>query len=190
MEKVTKEWLEREKENFKDHIATFTECGNIKILDFKKPDSVHYRIRFIFEEDYYRLHISGDLGHLIATNYNNMVYEKFYEHYVPDVGYFKSKVDCHDRPFVYYDEEQARKDLKEQLAEMEFEFEYDWQMEEIIEDLNPNTGLGSKALDTLSDIDPDCFEYISDIGKQSTGILDVYLLAFKLAYEQLKGVEE
>ena len=189
MEEATKEWLEREKENFKDHVATFTDHGNIKILDFKKPDSVHYRIRFIFEEDYYRLHISGDLGHLVATNYNNMVYEKFYDHYVPDVGYFKSKVDCHDRPFVYYDDEQARKDLKEQLDEVGIELAYDWQMEEIVEDLNPNTGLGSRAFDILSNIDSDCYEYISNIGKRPTGILDVYLMAFKLAYEQLEKKE-
>lgn len=190
MEEVTKEWLEREKENFKNHVATFTDYGNIKILDFKNPASCHYRIRFMFEEDYCRLHISGDLGHLVATNYNNMVYEKFYEHYVPDVGYFKSKVDCCDRPFVYYDDEQARKDLKERLDEMEIEFEYSWQMEEILEDLNEDTGFGSKAYDILRDYDPDCHEYISDIGKQSTGILHVYLMAFKLAYEQLEKKEE
>ena len=188
MVEVTKEWLEKEKENFKNHVATFTDYGNIKILDFKNPASNHYRIRFIFEEDYCRLHISGDLGHLVASNYNNMVYEKFYEHYVPDVGYFKSKVDCHDRPFVYYDDEQAKKDLEEQLSEMGLELEYGWQ--EILEDLNEDTGLGSKAYDLLRDYDPDCHEYISDIGKQSTGILHVYLMAFKLAYEQLEKKEE
>lgn len=186
MEEITKEWLEREKENFKNHVATFTDYGNIKILDFKNPASCHYRIRFMFEEDCCRLHISGDLGHLVATNYNNMVYEKFYEHYVPDVGYFKSKVDCCDRPFVYYDDEQARKDLKERLDEIEIELEDDWEMEDILEDLNEDAGLGSKAYDILRDYDPDCHEYISDIGKQPTGILHVYLMAFKLAYEQLE----
>ena len=69
--------LERQKDNFKNHIATFTDYGNIKILDFKNPDSSHYRIRFLFEEDYCRLHISGDLGELIATNYYNMTFDKF-----------------------------------------------------------------------------------------------------------------
>ena len=62
--------IELEKENFKNHIATFTDYGNIKILDFKNPKSYDYRIRFLFEEDYCRLHISGDLGELIASNYN------------------------------------------------------------------------------------------------------------------------
>ena len=35
--------LEREKKNFKDHKATFTDFGNIKILDFQKPNSSYYR---------------------------------------------------------------------------------------------------------------------------------------------------
>ena len=69
--------LENQKARFKDHIATFTNYGNIKILDFKKPDSSEYRIRFMFEEDYCRLHITGDLGDLIASNYSNMTYDKF-----------------------------------------------------------------------------------------------------------------
>ena len=38
-------------ERFKNHKATFTDYGNIKILDFKKPGSIEYRIRFLFEED-------------------------------------------------------------------------------------------------------------------------------------------
>lgn len=51
--------LEKQKENFKNHRATFKDLGNIKILDFKKPNSTEYRIRFLFEEDYCRLHIFG-----------------------------------------------------------------------------------------------------------------------------------
>lgn len=38
--------LERQKDNFKNHIAKFTDYGNIKILDFKNPKSSAYRIRF------------------------------------------------------------------------------------------------------------------------------------------------
>lgn len=82
--------LKKQKEHFKNHIAKFTDYGNIKILDFKNPNSSEYRIRFLFEEDYCRLHISGDLGELIATNYSNMTYEKF-SGFVNDVDYFKEK---------------------------------------------------------------------------------------------------
>ena len=100
--------IELEKENFKNHIATFTDYGNIKILDFKNPKSYDYRIRFLFEEDYCRLHISGDLGEQIASNYNNMTFEKFSD-FVNNVSYFEQKIDCHNRSIYTYDEDLARK---------------------------------------------------------------------------------
>lgn len=50
-------------------------------------------------------------------------------------------------------------------------------------------GIGHYGYEKLSEIDPDIFEVIEDFGKRSTGILDLYMLAFKLAKEQLKEVE-
>lgn len=117
--------LEIQKKYFKNHVAKFTDYGNIKIVDFKRPDSNEYRIRFLFEEDYYKLHISGDLGVLIATNYYNMTFEGFSD-FVNNVGYFRKKVDCHDRPFYVYDYDDAKKDLKELLEEWDM-------MEEILQ---------------------------------------------------------
>lgn len=108
--------LQKEKDNFKNHVAKFTDYGNIKILDFKDPKSSHYRIRFLFEEDFCRLHISGDLGELIATNYNNMTFEGFKD-FINDVGYFEGKIDCMSRPIYIYDYEQARKDILHRIEE-------------------------------------------------------------------------
>lgn len=82
--------LELQEKRFVNHVAKFTDYGNIKIVDFKMPDSGEYRIRFLFEEDYCRLHISGDLGELIATNYNNMTFKGFSD-FVNDIGYFEKK---------------------------------------------------------------------------------------------------
>jgi hypothetical protein len=191
--------LEKQKEHFKDHVATFTDYGNIKILDFQKPGSSHYRIRFLFEEDYYRLHISGDLGELIAWNYNNMCYEDFSD-FVHNTGYFEGKIICHNRDIYDYDYEKAKDDLKKALEEKEIKIEpYSWQteeeafeekIEEILEDLDDSNGLGSRGYDMLSEIDPDCWEYIDGIGKQRTGILELYMLAFELAQKQLSEEKE
>lgn len=187
--------IEKQKENFKNHIATLTDYGNIKILDFKEPGSSHYRIRFLFEEDYYRLHISGDLGQLIATNYNNMCYEHFSD-FVHNTGYFEGKIDCYDREIYEYDYDKAANELRERFEDLEVTSEYDWEtdedyreekIDEILEDLSTNTGFGSKAYDILSEIDGDCWEYIGDIGKVRTGIIELYMLAFELAQEQLKS---
>lgn len=192
--------LERQKENFKDHKATFTDFGNIKILDFKKPNSSYYRIRFLFEEDFYRLHISGDLGELIAVNYRNMCWDGF-EDFTDNIGYFSGKVICHNRPFCLYDYETAKEDVMEYIKEYGFYDEIiedqdgfkseediieDF-LEEVFWDFTEESGIGFNGYEKLSEIDPDIFEVIGDFGKKSTGILDLYMLAFKLAKEQLEN---
>lgn len=188
--------LKREKENFKDHVATFTDYGNIKILDFQIPGSSQYRIRFLFEEDYYRLHISGDLGELTATNYTNMCYEKFTD-FVHDTGYFESKVDCHTRDIYLWEPEKATEDLNRILDEMEYQFvpeEWDNRtpeelreetVENIVDEIYIRSGLGEEGYLLLEKIDPNCVYYAHDIGKVRTGILELYMLAFELAQEQL-----
>lgn len=196
--------LEKQKENFKNHIAKFTDYGNIKILDFKEPNKSHYRIRFLFEEDYCRLHISGDLGELTATNYSNMTYEKFSD-FVNDIGYFKGKIDCHNRAIYTYEEDDAKDDIKAYLEEYDcldnvLEHDrYEWEtdedkleefFEDVLEDFSQDNGIGSKGYDALSEYIDDAWEVVGDIGKRETGILDLYMLAFKLAQEQLKEREE
>ncbi len=189
--------LKKQKEHFKNHIAKFTDYGNIKILDFKNPNSSHYRIRFLFEEDYCRLHISGDLGELIATNYSNMTYKKFSD-FVNDVDYFKEKIDCNNRKLYVYDEDQAREELLEMAEKHDwllFSDKYSYEdddkerlsniIDDILYDFDPDRGIGSKGYEELDDLECDAFEFAGDIGKQETGILDLYMLAFKLAKKQL-----
>lgn len=117
--------LEKQKENFKNHRATFKDLGNIKILDFKKPNSTEYRIRFLFEEDLCD---------------KTEVIEAF--------------------------------------------------LTDVLWDFTLETGIGSNGYDKFSEIDGDICDIISDFGKRETGILDLYMLAFKLAKEQLKISKE
>ena len=42
--------LELQKKMFDDHVATLRDYGDIKIVDFQKPESNYYRIRFIFRK--------------------------------------------------------------------------------------------------------------------------------------------
>ena len=189
--------LERQMENFKNHIATFTDYGNIKILDFKNPESSHYRIRFLFEEDYYRLHISGDLGELTATNYCNMTFNKFAD-FVNNTGYFREKIDCHSRKLDWYDEKLAKYELEERIKEYElldYTDRYSWEtdeekLEDILDDILSNfsddTGISGEGYEVLRELDSDAWEWAYDLGKKETDILDLYMLAFKLATEQLK----
>ena len=192
--------LERQKEQFKNHVATFTDYGNIKILDFKNPRDSHYRIRFLFEEDYCRLHISGDLGELIASNYNNMTFNRFTD-FVDNIGYFEEKIDCHNRPIDYYDEDVAREELVERIKEYELldyydRYSYSWDddeeeklkyaLDDILSDFSQDTGISREGYEVLHELDYDAYKWAYDLGKKKTGILDLYMLAFKLAMEQLK----
>ena len=189
--------LERQKENFKNHIAKFTDYGNIKILDFKAPDTSNYRIRFLFEEDYCRLHISGDLGELVATNYNNMTYKGFND-FVHNTGYFEEKIDCLSRSVYRYYEGKARQDLLKLIEEYDLKEElgqvYDWESEEesvndvideILSDFDSDRGIGSKGYDVASEHFFDFWEDARYIGREETGILGLYMLAFELATKQL-----
>lgn len=184
--------IERQKENFINHVATFQDLGNIKILDFQKPGHSEYRIRFLFEEDHYRLHISGDLGELIAYNFTNMRYETFGD-FVNNTGYFEQKIQCHNRPIHCYDREKAKRELIAIFDEYGLiidEEEMDDKAEEILEDFDEENGISYEGHKILEEIDPDSWEYACDLGRENTGILELYMLAFKLAQEQLKGEKE
>lgn len=190
--------IESEKKNFDKHVAKYTDYGNIKILDFKNPESSNYRIRFLFEEDYCRLHISGDLGELTATNYNNMCYEGFKD-FIHNIGYFKGKIDCHSRPIYSWDSDKAREDIIKHMKDYGYyddiaydKYGFDSEeekindfLDDVMEDFDSNSGIGSRGYDKLAEIDCDIFECVSDFGKEETGILDLYMMAFELAQKQL-----
>ena len=202
--------LELQKKMFADHIATLKDYGDIKVLDFQKPESNYYRIRFIFEEDHDRVHISGDLGELIAYNHAGMDFRRFIDYcYRPPV-WFKSKVRCSDRPIHTYDRELAEKQL---IAIMKDKCLYDkvigcyWYLDDesepleveealvgdALEDFSESGGIGVVGKAALMNIDSTAFWPIDEIGLcKGPGITDLYLLAFKLAYKQLqeKGVVE
>lgn len=194
--------IEWQKTRFKDHVAKFTDYGNIKILDFQRPGSSEYRIRFLFQEDFYRLHISGDLGELTATNFKNMNYRDFGFDFSKNPYYFEEKIDCHERPIYEYDEDKARKDIKEYLegyedilptryyighdddAEAFEEF-----IDDVLEDFNDDKGISQEGYRVLSEVDSDAWEYAAKIGQERTEIIELYLLAFRLAQEDLERQE-
>lgn len=187
-------------ERFKNHVAKFTDYGNIKILDFQEPGHCEYRIRFIFEEDHYRLHISGDLGELTAYNFTNMRYDTFSD-FTDNPGYFEQKIQCHSRDLYVYDDDKAKEELKKYCEEQEWVLDNErWhetreeaieeKIDDILEDFDDRRGLGSKGYEILSEMDPEAWEYASNLGKEETGIIELYMMAFKLAQENLKRQEK
>lgn len=181
---------------FRDHKAAFKDFGSIKILDFKKPDSREGRVRFIFEEENYRVYISGDYGELVAWNATNMTFRGF-AGFVHDPGYFMEKVLCHNRPFFEWDEALAKDNLKKKLEpRLEdwmlsiYHEDLDEVIEEIMEDFTDQHGIGPHGLDKLAELDSDYWEYAEEIGRKETVFPELYLMAYDLATKQLDEQEK
>lgn len=196
--------LELQKKMFADHIATLNNYGDIKVLDFQKPGSNYYRIRFIFEEDHDRVHISGDLGELIAYNHAGLSFRRFIDYCYRHRVWFKTKVLCSSRPLQTYNRELAEKQLTEKLkdkllfdkvfayfGDLDREAVTAFLVEGALDDFSDDGGIGEDGEKLLSDIDFTGFWPIDEIGlEKGPDIVDLYLLAFKLAFRQLqeKGV--
>ena len=50
--------------------------------------------------------------------------------------------------------------------------------------------MSQEGFNVLSKVDYDAWEYAAEIGRERTGIIELYLLAFKLAQEDLKRQED
>lgn len=196
--------LELQKEMFADHIATLKDYGDIKVLDFQKPGSNYYRVRFIFEEDHDRVHISGDLGELIAYSYAGLNFRNFIDWCRRDSIFFKLKVKCSSHPLYTYDRELAEKQLLQKTKDnytlnriadyfdvCEPEDAVEPFIENVLDGFSDTEGICEIGERTLLNIDYSAFDPIDEIGlEEGPDVFDVYLLAFKLAFRQLqeKGV--
>lgn len=181
---------------FKNHTATLKDLGEIKILDFKNGDLFESRLRFLFDEKYCRLHISGDYGELTALNYNNMRYQYFEKYFCNNTGYFVEKIECMSRDKFIYDKEIARKELienlfgenttygqlnegqKEDVDEIMGYFDEDYGFE--------NTEVYNNVPQCLMDRSDDYYYWLGDCGKEYNPVIELYLNAFNLAKSRLK----
>ena len=196
--------LELQKEMFADHVATLKDYGDIKVLDFQKPGSNYYRVRFIFEEDHDRVHISGDLGELIAYSYAGLNFRNFIDWCRRDSIFFKPKVKCSSHPLYTYDRELAEEQLLQKTKDnytldriadyfevCEPEDAIEPFIEKVLDGFSDTEGICEIGERMLLNIDYSAFDPIDEIGlEEGPDVFDVYLLAFKLAYKQLqeKGV--
>lgn len=57
---------------FKDHVASREDHGPLSIITYQKPNDSMYGLRFIFDNDWSTLTVTGDSLNAIFTNCNNM----------------------------------------------------------------------------------------------------------------------
>lgn len=174
--------------NFKDHIATLTEHGDLKVLDWKKPGTSFYYVRYVF--DGYKMYITGDLGEAIFCltwkadigSFSNL-----------SLGYFHEKLNAYCSDKYDFDSDKAVKRLREwlnQLKEDEKEYEHDkmqelferarscseeWEWVEVIHEYE----------DFISDLDVDYWEWLYNIGREYPIRVFSYLIGLQMASKQL-----
>ena len=102
-----------------------------------------------------------------------------------------------NRAMYYYDEEQAIKDIMEYLEEEEYlegmqdgGFDIDLWVSNVLTDFTEECGIQGRGYNELSEYIYEANECVRDFGRVNTGILDLYMLAFKLAMKQLRERNE
>lgn len=183
---------ETQKAKFSNHVANLVDLGPVKIVDFAAPASGAYAIRYLFDEDRFTLHVTGDVGTLTAVSRPDMTL-KGCEAFCADPAYFAEKVVCMDRPRWVYDEDAARADLKKMFALagreegdggnwVEFWEEFEWEFD-------PEEGMNWSAREMAAEMlgDKEDLGRLRDVGKRENGCFVALMGALAMARRQIFG---
>lgn len=207
--------IELQKKYFENHKAEIFRSPEVEILRFKNPESREYEINFLFDKKNYTLAITGDLGTLVAQNENNMSLEKFHQ-FLHNPDYFYEKVLTMSRPAFIYDGKIAKKRIEEDYGkviamlnldpeELQDEDPRDQYTVESLQSSFPiwdvsafwialasgfnvrgnSDGWSDESYAILGTLGYEA-EDIVTIGRERSGILELYLMAFELAAKQVR----
>jgi hypothetical protein len=173
---------------FLNHEAIYTELGDLKVLDWKQKGTIAYYIRYVF--DGCRMYVSGDLGEAVFcfTEKADVHIQSQYS-----LSYFESKLEAYSEDRRDFNSEKAVKRLRgwlNELKESGVEYDHD-EMRELFEEAR---NCSSKdywchivnSYDFISDLDPDYWEWMYDIGDEIPLRIQAYLIGLKMASEQLR----
>jgi hypothetical protein len=173
---------------FPNHEAIYTEHGDLKVLDWKQKGTIAYYIRYVF--DGCRMYVSGDLGEAVFcfTEKADVHIQSQYS-----LGYFESKLEAYSEDRRDFNSEKAVKRLREWLNELKesgVEYDHD-EMRELFEETRDCSSKEHwchivNSHDFISDLDPDYWEWMYDIGDEIPLRIQAYLIGLKMASEQLR----
>ncbi len=177
---------------FEDHIAELIDRGDIKILNWKKPGTGIYRVRYVF--DGCMMYISGDIGTAVFWLTWNADVHSFNK---VSIGYFTEKLSAFSDERWDFDADKAVKRLREWLNDRkEYGKTYDHDdMRELFNDAR-NCGSCSEWAEIthryeslISKLDQDYWEWFYEIGREYPSRIYGYLIGLKMASEQLRAAE-
>lgn len=197
MERIEKERQYIRENWFKDHVATVTEHDGVTILDWRKPGTSFYSVRYIFSGS--SLFITGDIGDAVFSLTWRATIDSFEK---VNLGYLMGKLSCCSRERWNFNSEKAYKELDEWLDERIHDLEDDEKSIQVVKDIHFDLRRAVREYDNeavykhevwrcyqeYDDTDAEEFEVISDFGRQLPNEFIAYLLGIQMANEQLKAV--
>lgn len=177
------------REWFKDHVADLKDLGDIQILKWKRPDSINYSVRYVFDGQ--MMYISGDLGSAVYW----LTWKADVHSFNVGIGYFNEKLAAFSDDRWDFSSEKAVKRLREWLNDIkESGKEYDHDdMKDFFEDARSCSQHWEwvEAIHShdklISSLDGDYWEWMYGAGNECPTRLRCYLIGLQMASAQLKA---
>lgn len=182
---------------FPEHRATLTQQGNLQVLDWRKPGTCVYAVRFVFDGEY--MYISGDIGEAVfrltweadVHSFNNI-----------STHYFMEKMKAFSDDKYDFDRQTARDALLEwkedylndnYYMDEDRILEFDDNFNELLKSIDECSCkehwaaiVNERYNDFISEMDQDYWEWIYNIGDEVPARIYGYIVALQMASEQLK----
>ncbi|WP_438310869.1 hypothetical protein [Sporosarcina sp. FA9] len=184
---------------FKDHVATVTEHDGVTILDWRKPGTFMYALRYVMVGN--KLFISGDIGDAVYDLTWNATIESFD---TVNLSYFTGKLSCNSREKYDFNNSLAQQEIKEcfidwcdvdDISDLEEDDKelYDELISATMEWSSHEQFSSMGVWTAYNNTDCDWFESevassIADCGKELSNVFIAYLLGVQMANEQIKKV--
>lgn len=196
---------------FKDNVAEYKRIGeNFDVLDFRKPNTIQYSIRIVFDREHGRAaYISGDMGEAVIYPTWDCTLKSFATNFTRrdndgnlDVNesYFKEKIRaCNPNDGIhFYEVDDVKADLRDQFVKYgkedlwnEFEEEY---FDSFWTDVKvfPTFGavFSDRAEEFLRNLVGMESEDFYNLGKRTNPRVVFWMVAMRLAWEQLEQREK
>ena len=174
---------------FKEHQATYTDYGELKVLQWRQPGSIYYHIRYVFDGN--NLYISGDTGEAVFCFTEKVDVHRLARY---DLGYFEGKLKAYHESRRDFNSQKAVERLRvwlKDLKEAGKKYDHD-EMKVLFKELREECSssknwafIVNNHADFISDLDVDYFEWIYGIGDEIPWRVHGYLIGLKMAAEQL-----
>ncbi|WP_394887657.1 hypothetical protein [Clostridium butyricum] len=182
---------------FKNHKAVLTKHGDLEVLDWKKPGSCTYAVRYVFDGSY--MYITGDIGEALF----NLTWKAGVDTFNGiSTSYFMEKMRAFSDERYYFNVDTAKNELFEwknnyltDHYEMLEDEEFDDFFVELIDDLEGCSrewewaAVINSKIDEIEKYDMDYWEWMYNIGREVPARIYGYIVGLQMAAEQLKESE-